>query len=156
MTPTPALELRIPPPVLALLCAAAMWALSQWPPLFALTPALRLLLALPVAAAGLLFNIAGVVRFRRAGTTVNPLKPHSASTLVRVGVYRLSRNPMYVGVLLLLAAWAIYLSALWSWLGVLGFYFYIDRFQIAAEERALTARFGADYRAYCASVRRWL
>ncbi len=150
------LELRIPPPLVALLCAGAMWGLSLLPPVFALSPVARLALALPVAVIGLLFNIAGVAGFRRARTTVNPLKPHTASTLVRSGVYRLSRNPMYVGVLLLLVAWAVYLSALWVWLGVLTFYLYIDRFQIAAEERALTARFGVDYEAYCARVRRWL
>ena len=63
---------------------------------------------------------------------------------------------MYVGIALLLTAWACYLSALWPFLGPVLFVLYIDRFQIESEERVLKALFGEEYAAYAARVRRWL
>ena len=101
------------------------------------------------------FAIAGVIAFRRSRTTVNPLHPEQATALVTRGVYRLSRNPMYAGMLLLLLAWATRLSNTAALAGPLLFALYITRFQIIPEERALTALFGEKYAAYRAKVRRW-
>ena len=105
---------------------------------------------------GAFFCLAGVVSFRRAKTTVNPLKPEQASSLVTSGIYRWSRNPMYVGFALFLVAWAAWLASPWTLLGVAGFVLYMNRFQIGPEERALASLFGIDFNHYCASVRRWL
>ena len=114
------------------------------------------MLALPVAAAGASLDAIALVHFLRRRTTINPLKPASASALVTEGIYRFTRNPMYVGLATLLAAWAIYLGNLAALAGVPLFIIYMNRFQIAPEERALEARFGAEYIAYRARARRWL
>lgn len=151
-----ALEHKIPPPLVATACALLMWGIAQYSPILALAAPLRWGVALLVLLTGAAFCVAGVWSFRQAHTTVNPLKPESASTLVRTGVYRYSRNPMYVGFALLLLAWACYLAAPWALLGVLAFALYIHRFQIAPEERALAQIFGDEFQRYSAQVRRWL
>jgi protein-S-isoprenylcysteine O-methyltransferase Ste14 len=151
-----ALELRIPPPVVGLLLAGAVgvWA---WPGHVA--PAWdgpRGALTLLLLATGLAFDIAGLLAFHAARTTVNPMAPQRSSALVTGGVYRLTRNPMYVGMVLLLSAWGLWLGALAGVLGPVGFIAYITRFQILPEERLLAARFGGAFADYTARVRRWL
>jgi len=106
--------------------------------------------------AGAAFDLSGLLAFRASRTTINPLQPQRASALVVGGVYRFTRNPMYVGMALFLLAWAVYLSAVLPFLGPLLFALYITRFQIQPEERVLKALFGAGYLAYAARVRRWL
>ena len=150
------LENRIPPPLVGLVCAIAMWGLARATPAFAMPSALRLALAAGCALLGIGIAVAGVAAFRRARTTVNPLKPDTATHLVVGGLNRVSRNPMYVGQALLLAAWALWLAHALAPLGAVAFVLYITRFQILPEERALAARFGDDWRAYRARVRRWL
>lgn len=150
------LESRIPPPLVAVVVAALMWAASSLPPAVAAPQAIRIVLAIGLAAIGAAFAVSGVLAFRRARTTVNPLKPESASALVSAGVYRLTRNPMYVGMLFGLFAWAALLWSPWALLASFLFVGYIGRFQIAPEERALAVLFGDDFAAYRRSVRRWL
>jgi protein-S-isoprenylcysteine O-methyltransferase Ste14 len=148
------LEHRIPPPVVALLCAGAMWLMAGE----AAAPAATLQIggAILLGGAGLAVMLAGVLSFSRAKTTVNPLKPDSATALVTSGVYRYTRNPMYLGMLLVLAGWAAFLAAPAALAGVLAFWLYIGRFQIRPEERALAALFGQAYADYQARVLRWL
>ena len=151
-----ALELKVPPPVVALLVAMLMW-LAAWA-----VPALRFempgrrVIASCVALVGVAVSIAGVVSFRRARTTVNPLKPESASSLVVSGVYRISRNPMYVGMLLVLLGWAVWLASVMASVILPAFVLYISRFQIRPEEAAMTTLFGEEYATYRSRVRRWL
>jgi protein-S-isoprenylcysteine O-methyltransferase Ste14 len=133
-----------------------MWGISLVAPQPHVPAAVRLGACIVLALVGLAFGVAGVVSFRRARTTVNPTTPAAASSLVSSGVYRITRNPMYVGLALLLFAWAVFLSSAWSLLGVLAFVLYIGRFQIVPEERALAQLFGSEYTAYQAKVRRWL
>ena len=76
--------------------------------------------------------------------------------MVSTGIYRVTRNPMYLGLSLVLVAWAVFLSSAWALLGVAAFVLYMDRLQIAPEERALSKLFGSEYTAYRAKVRRWL
>ncbi len=152
----PNLELKIPPPAVALLLAMSMGVAWYFSPQSGVTSALRLPVAIAVALMGLGFSVAGLVAFRRASTTVNPLQPDRASSLVTAGVYRITRNPMYVGFLLVLLAWATYLSAIWALAGPLAFYVFMNRFQIEPEERVLNRLFGQAYEAYCLRVRRWL
>jgi protein-S-isoprenylcysteine O-methyltransferase Ste14 len=149
------LEKKIPPPLVGLLIAALMWGLAAWPPADLLPSGIRVPLAAALAVAGVGFDVLGLVAFRRHRTTVNPLRPERASALVTCGVYRITRNPMYVGLALLLTAWAVHLSALWAFGGPVMFVAYINRFQIAPEERVLEAKF-SEYRAYATRVRRWL
>jgi protein-S-isoprenylcysteine O-methyltransferase Ste14 len=116
----------------------------------------KLPVAIVLAVAGGLVALAGVVAFRRHRTTVNPFTPEQSSSLVDGGIYRFSRNPMYLGFLLALVGWWTYLA---NWVAALllpVFVAYMNRFQIQPEERALTERFGGEFLAYCKKVRRWL
>jgi protein-S-isoprenylcysteine O-methyltransferase Ste14 len=151
-----ALELKIPPPAVAALIAGAMWGISLVTPSLDVPRLIRVVAAIAIAVAGGGIALSGAVSFRRAGTTVNPMKPETASSLVTTGIYRVTRNPMYVGDLFVLVAWAIFLSAPWALVGALAFVLYMNRFQIAPEERVLSAMFGTGYATYKARVRRWL
>jgi protein-S-isoprenylcysteine O-methyltransferase Ste14 len=150
------LEATIPPPALAAAIAVAMWVTSRLAPLLQIPGAVRLGTAAAVLVVGVGFSVGGVLAFRRARTTLNPTKPEQASSLVRSGVYRVTRNPMYVGLLCVLVAWAVFLSSAWALLGPLIFVLYIGRFQIAPEERALAKLFGSEFAEYQVKVRRWL
>lgn len=119
-------------------------------------PSLRMAAALALGSAGLGVGIAGVLAFRRARTTVNPWRPERASALVDTGIYRHTRNPMYLGLLLGLLGWAVYLGSLLALLLALAFVPWMNRFQIGPEERALERIFGDDFAAYRRRVRRWL
>ena len=151
-----ALELKIPPPLVALCVALMMW-LTSW----IVGPAdlprlLRVGAALALLVVGLGLDVAGLASFLHAKTTINPLRPAATSALVVSGVYRITRNPMYVGMLLVLLGWATYLGNGAAYLLAPLFVFYIGRFQIVPEERMLADKFGADFAAYRARVRRWL
>ena len=113
-------------------------------------------LAASLVIIGCVSCVAGVVSFKLAKTTVNPSKPEQASKLVTSGIYRISRNPMYLGFAFILAGWGVWLSSVWAMLGVVGFIGYLTLFQIMPEERALTKLFGEEFTAYKARVRRWL
>ena len=153
----PSLELKIPPPLVAVVIAGAMYAAAALlAPVWALPPNVRVFAALALAGLGAAFDLAGMLAFRKAKTTINPLTPQRSSAVVTHGVYRLTRNPMYVGLVLILLGLAVYLASPWALLGPLAFGAFITRFQIQPEERALTARFGTAYTDYCARVRRWL
>jgi protein-S-isoprenylcysteine O-methyltransferase Ste14 len=150
------LELLIPPPVVAAVVAVAMWGVSLVAPRLHMPAPVRLIACDAFVCLGLVFSVAGVVSFRRARTTINPTKPEAASSLVTSGIYRVTRNPMYVGLSFVLTAWAVFLSSAWALLGPLLFVRYIGRFQIAPEERILSKLFGSEYTAYQERVRRWL
>ena len=150
------LELRIPPPAVGLIVAVGMWTVAHLPPILRLPNLVRLLVAAILSAIGVAVAIGGVMSFRRAQTTVNPLKPETSSVLVSSGVYSFTRNPMYLGMALALLAWAVYLSSVWSLLGPAFFALYITRFQIVPEEQVLDGLFGAPFAAYKKRVRRWL
>ena len=150
------LETRIPPPAIAAVVAIAMWAISRIAPLIQVSAPLRTALSIAIALVGMGFALTAILSFRRARTTVNPTKPQATSSLVISGVYRVTRNPMYLGLLFVLVAGAVALSSPWSLLGPAAFVLYIRRFQIVPEERALAALFGSEYSAYRSRVRRWL
>ena len=153
-------EHRIPPPVIDLACAGAM----AW--LAGAVPAVRLwppggawwvwVLALGLATVGALVALAGLIEFRRARTTFNPLAPQRARTVVTSGVYRHTRNPMYLGMLIVLAGWAVWLGNAAAWLGLPLSVALLTVLQIRPEERILAERFGEDFKRYAARVRRWI
>jgi len=149
------LELKIPPVVLVLLSGAAMWILSAAAPSFARKVPYSQAIAFIFAVSGVAVAVFGVVSFRRACTTVNPTRPQDVSSLVTTGIYRLSRNPMYLGLLLALVAWVVFLGNVLALLPVVAFVAYMNRFQITPEERALAAMFGTEFKAYKQRVRRW-
>jgi protein-S-isoprenylcysteine O-methyltransferase Ste14 len=142
---------RIPPPILTLAFAVAMW--------FAGDGGRSVVQVVAACAAFLLagiFAFPAVRAFRRAGTTVDPVQVDRASAVVTGGIYRVTRNPMYVGLTLLLVAWALWLGGWRVWLGPVALLLWLDRFQIRPEEKAMEARFGEEYLRYKAQVRRWL
>jgi protein-S-isoprenylcysteine O-methyltransferase Ste14 len=154
--PVNSLELKIPPPVVAVVLMAAMWAISQASSPIDSLHFVRVSAAIAIAAIGLGIDISALISFRRAHTTVNPMKPGKTSSLVTTGIFRYTRNPMYVGLLLVLFGWALFLPSDWALVGPLAFVLYIGRFQIAPEERVLSGLFGEQFSEYMARVRRWV
>jgi protein-S-isoprenylcysteine O-methyltransferase Ste14 len=150
-----ALELKVPPLALVAVFGAVMW-LASASSAFTLSLPWRSGFALILCTVGFAIVLAGVVAFRRVKTTVNPLTPEATTAMVTEGVYRFTRNPMYLGFLLVLAGWAMYLSNVLAFALLPLFVLYMNRFQIVPEERALSAKFPDAFTAYKCSVRRWL
>ncbi len=150
------LENRIPPPLVAVIAAAGIWWLSTFTSTLALISTVKYSLVFGFSLAGLFFALSGAISFRLAKTTVNPLKPETASALVTSGIYQYTRNPMYVGFVAFLFAWVSFLGSVWG-VGLIALYIaYIQRFQITPEERALTKIFKDEFIDYKAKVRAWL
>ena len=150
------LELRIPPLAWVAGFAAAIAVVSIYVPLLRIEIPGHEYAAAALAFVGLSVAAAGVLQFRRARTTVNPMSPHKTSTVVSSGLYRWSRNPMYLGMALLLIGVAAWVSALAGYLLVVVFCGYLTRLQIIPEEKALLAAFGPEFARYMAKVRRWI
>lgn len=146
----------IAPPLVMLLAAALMWVLHRWLPLGQLiTTPWNYFAALPVVV-GRAITVAAGRRFRQARTTFDPSKPREASSLITGGVFKISRNPMYLGLLLLLIGWALWLGTVGPWIVLPLVVIVISIAYIVPEEQALEERFGEAYLAYRHSVRRWI
>lgn len=150
------LELKIPPVALTLLCVGLMWLVSAVWPGASFPVAGSSVLAIALAFIGVGIGVAGVLVFRRHDTTVNPTKPESTNSVVCDGIYRFTRNPMYLGLVIFLAGWAVFLENAVALLMLPAFVAYMNRFQIRPEEQALLAKFGPGYTEYMSSVRRWV
>lgn len=150
------LELKIPPVVQMVIFAGFMWILAALLLPLSVTFSASSLVALILASAGVVFALLGVLEFRSAGTTVDPRVPEQSASLVTSGVYRISRNPMYVGFLFLLIGWGVFLGNIASFLLLPFFVMYMNRFQITPEERYMREKFGDEYRQYETTVRRWV
>ena len=135
-------------------CALLMW-LVAFPRLDFALPGREVFAGIFLIAA-LIVGISAVLGFHRAKTTLNPLQPDAASALVVRGIYRWTRNPMYLAMLLVLIAWACIVANVAALAILPLFVAYLNRFQIAPEERALQARFGGEFEQYKRTVRRWL
>ena len=133
-----------------------MWALARWWPLVKFELPWPALVGLVVASFGGVISSAGAREFKRAKTTVNPLHPERATSVVTTGIYRYTRNPMYVGIVFVLLGCFLAFGAVSSVLGLPVFVAYITRYQVQPEEQVLLAKFGNEYAAYQAQVRRWL
>jgi protein-S-isoprenylcysteine O-methyltransferase Ste14 len=150
------LELRVPPPLVGGTVALLMWLGATLVPSADFALPAKGALAIALTAIGLCLGLVAYFQFRAAETTVHPMKPQESSALVVHGIYRVTRNPMYLGMLLLLAAWGAWLANAVAFALLPLFVVYLNRFQIAPEERALEARFGAAFAGYARAVRRWL
>ena len=150
------LDLKLPPVLITVIFALLMWLVSLLTTEIPMSTGLRISALLVMAAAGAFVGLAGVVSFRKARTSVNPLSPHNCSSLVVSGVFSISRNPMYLALFLVLLGWGLYLANLYSLVVATGFIAYMNRFQIRPEERALEAAFGQEFLDYKRQVRRWL
>ena len=150
------LELKIPPGVVFLATGAVMWLAARALPGFGFDFPSRRGLVWALLAAGLVLGAAGVATFVRLRTSLDPRTPHTASAFVTSGVYGLSRNPMYLGLVLVLLSWSFALANVLAFPFTAAFVLYLTRFQIEPEERALRAAFGEAYAGYAARVRRWV
>jgi len=150
-----ALELKVPPLALVFLFGALMWLVSAYS-VFTIALPWRSALSFIFYTGGSAIVLAGILTFRRMKTTVNPLTPEATTTMVTSGIYRFTRNPMYLGFLLILVGWAIDLSNLLAFAFLPLFVWYMNRFQILPEERALASKFSEASTRYKRSVRRWV
>ena len=150
------LETRIPPPIVMVLLGATAFVIARLLPALSFEVPLSAVVAVALVFVGLALNILPKLAFRRAGTTVNPVRPALATSLVTSGIYRYSRNPMYLGHAAILSGWVLYLHNAAALVVVPAFIIYITRFQIKPEERHLSARFPDEYAAFCRQASRWL
>lgn len=150
------LELKIPPDVVGLMTVALMLLASVTTPRLVLPPVVRVPLALLLVIGGVWLIVAARLSLERAHTSWRPMTPSQTTSLVTSGVYRMSRNPIYLGMLLVLLGAAVALASPVSLILSAGFVLYIDRFQIRPEERVLRAKLGPEYSDYVARVRRWV
>jgi protein-S-isoprenylcysteine O-methyltransferase Ste14 len=146
----------VPPPVVAAIVGGAMYLVDRSVALGKIGSPWQTPVAIGLLLAGLACMLVAGASFVVAKTTINPMQPARASHLITTGIYRVSRNPIYVADVLLLAAWAVWLGSALNLTLIALFAWYIQRFQIMPEERALTKLFGENYTAYCSRVRRWL
>jgi len=150
------MHLRVPPPVQGIVAAAIIWGVDkQWPQLAVPFPGQRIVAPL-LGAVGFAIAINATFSFRKADTTINPMKPDEASELVIEGLYEVTRNPMYLGLLLVLSGWCFWLGNPLGIAAVVLFVWYITQYQIQPEERVLREKFGTAYDEYCQRVRRWI
>ena len=151
-----ALALKVPPVAQVIITAAAMYGVSKMVPALTFSLDGSTALAVALGAMGLSLGIMGVTQFRIAQTTPNPQALEKVSSLVTSGVYQYSRNPMYVGLVLILLGWAFYLSHFLAFVLLPIFILYMTRFQIQPEERMMAQKFGKIYQDYLNKVRRWI
>jgi protein-S-isoprenylcysteine O-methyltransferase Ste14 len=146
----------IPPPVYALCTAALIWVVSEYVPILRWVPAPWNEFGWVLMVLGVGLDLYSVLIFIRTRTTVNPMQPGRASHLVGSGVYSISRNPMYLGMVLSLSGWAWLLRSPICLLVVWLFARVLTIVQIGPEEIALKDSFGERYLEYAQRVNRWI
>ena len=151
------MHLRIPPPIVALISILLIFLSKDYILILYLHPHLQNTLSLLFLIIGFVIIFSATKEFRKSETTVNPMKPETSTCLVTLGIFKYSRNPMYLGLTSILLASCFYFS---SFLGVILyvplFIFYITVFQIIPEEEAMKNLFNDEYLDYCSKVRRWI
>lgn len=148
------LELKIPPLIVTLVFGVIIWAA---PVLFEFGGnGIFVFLSIFLFLVGTLVSILGVIEFREVKTTVNPMSPKDSNHLVVKGIYKYTRNPMYLGFLLWLLSFSVLLRNPISLTVIVLFVIYMNMFQIRPEENVLEEKFGKEYLKYKENVRRWL
>ena len=148
------LKNKIPPPIVTLIFAALIYFSSEWSPSIVFRG--QNLISLFLMTVGFIVLLIAISAFIKLKTTINPLKPEAASSLVTTGIFRISRNPMYLGMLLLIIGLWIKTGAVLGFILVASFIAYLNYFQIFPEEQAMKGLFSDKYKTYCQQVRRWL
>lgn len=150
------MKLKVPPVIIFFLALTLMFGVYYLLPNFTFRIPYSITSSRVFLLLGVLSGVAGIATFRKKGTTVDPMNPQNASKLVTSGIYRYTRNPMYLGMLFVLIGGLIRLGNPTGLIGIAFFIFWINEFQIKPEERVLTEVFEDEYREYCAKVRRWI
>lgn len=149
------MKLRIPPPIVMLIFACLMYVLNRFLPFgnfefFGRNELATLLISLAFIVMAL-----AIFQFLKAKTTTNPINLTKTSSLVTSGIFKYTRNPMYLGMLLILLAFGLKLGNAFNTLLAAGFVYFMNHFQIENEEKALTELFNKEYTMYCKATRRW-
>ena len=145
------LDTKIPPPIGTLIILAFIYLFKTNE--YKLNTELISIITLSI---GLIFIFSAVFQFIRTKTTVNPTKPHKTTSLVITGTFKISRNPMYLGMLLIIISYSFYESSIISLILIPFFIFFINKFQIEPEEFEMRKKFGKEYDDYCKKVDRWI
>ena len=149
------MELKVPPPIYMLMYGFLMWVLSNVWPVASWSVGLIESAGLLLVGLGFIVELWCFVGFMKSKTTINPLSPDKASSLVTSGLYQYTRNPMYLGMLFVLTGWGLYLGSLSGFIFLPAFVWTMNRYQIIPEERILSGLFGDEYVDYKALVGRW-
>ncbi len=156
MTKLKKLKLLIPPVAQVIIIAALIYGASLLLPTLSLNETIKITGLIIFTFIATLIGVAGIITFKQAQTTVNPMAPDSASSLVTHGIYRYTRNPMYLGLVILLMGEILFLAFPFGLVFIGVFIAYMNRFQIAPEEQAITRLFGDDFITYQQHTRRWI
>lgn len=148
------MKLKIPPPLLFLSCIIIIWLLPN--NAMSISDMTRYVIAGGFMLIGIVIASLSLYAFYQARTTLHPKKLEQTSSLVTHGIFRFSRNPMYLSLVIWLLAWMIFLTNLWGLVVIIGFMFYLTQFQIKPEEQMLQQKFGQIFLQYKQSVRRWI
>jgi protein-S-isoprenylcysteine O-methyltransferase Ste14 len=140
----------------AIIFGLIIWGLSNALPAYDLDSDFRLIAALNLLGTAGVVDIWALLSFRKQKTTIDPRYPHKTSSIVTGGIYNYTRNPMYLGLVLILSATSIYFAARLGFFVIAAFILYMNAFQIKPEEEALEKQFGEEYLSYKARVRRWI
>ena len=147
-------KLKIPPPILVIILITSIYFSSD--KLDLISVPYRTLFSIVILSIGILVIINPVVKFIKSKTTVNPVEFKNVEKLVTSGIYKYSRNPMYLGMIMIIISTAVYYLNFYSLLTPFIFYFWINRFQIKREEVFLEEKFGQEYLSYKTKTRRWI
>lgn len=150
------LELKIPPAVVMLFFMILMYFISSVFTSFNIDFMFQMFLSVETAVSGFVLIVAATYVFNEKGTSINPMKPESATFLVRYGIYKFTRNPMYLGMVIILIAWLIFLGNVLNIVNIILFILYMNKYQIIPEEKALEKLFGDEFLSYKTKVKRWL
>ena len=145
---------KIPPPIVTLICGIAIYLSKSFFDQFFIYSNNRISLFFLIL--GLVVFLSAVKSFRRHKTTVNPLEPRQASSLVTSGIFKFSRNPMYLGMLIILLSISFKFNLIGGMVTSLFFYIFITKFQILPEEAAMNDLFGDEFIDYSKKTRRWI
>ena len=146
------LENKIPPLIILMFSLLLTFFLKNLLEVF--TFRYQIFISLLFLCFAILFFLTGIIEFRKHKTTLNPLIPEESTTLVKTGVFKLSRNPIYLSLLNLLIAFSIYLGSFLGLFVIPLFVIYMNLFQIVPEEKALLKLYGKEFENYCLNVRR--
>jgi len=146
--------LKIPPPLIVLILVFSNFLLSKKVDVVLIPN--QTLVSILILLIGILILILPVSKFIKSKTTIDPIKFKKVNKLVTSGIYKYSRNPMYLGLLLIVISSSILYLNIYSVMTPIFFYYWINRFQIKREEIFLTEKFGKEYVLYMTRTRRWI
>ncbi len=144
----------IPPPLIGLACVLIGVGIQLVFPLHWISVRFQWVLAGFLIVTGMTIFIGSAFLFKKAHTDIKPWEP--TTRIIKTGVYRFSRNPIYLSFVLFIVGLASAFDNFWILLMTIPFVMFLDRYVITREERYLNKKFGKEYHSYANKVRRWL